>query len=142
MRFPKKNENSQGTTGHQPSSSGRPQTPQRLSFPKRLRLLTPQEFKRVGREGQKKTGNVISAVSRLSQGVCPRLGITVSRRFGKAHDRVRFKRLVREAFRACQKELAPGLEIVVFPKTSVISKQSILDDLRSLYAQFPAKKGS
>jgi ribonuclease P protein component len=141
MRFPKTNEDSQRQASDQSPTSDRPQTAQRLKFPKKLRLLTPHDFKRIGREGQKKSGNTISTVSRLGQSSHPRLGITVSRRFGKAHDRVRFKRLVREAFRTCQAKLAPGLEIVVFPKVGPFSKQSILEDFLSLYAQCPTKKG-
>lgn len=45
-----------------------------------------------------------------------RLGITVTRRYGKSHERNRFKRVVREAFRITQYDLPLGLDLVVKPR--------------------------
>jgi ribonuclease P protein component len=42
-----------------------------------------------------------------------RLGITVSRKVGKAHVRNRVKRLVREAFRRHRGEMPRGLDLVL-----------------------------
>ncbi len=47
----------------------------------------------------------------------PRLGISASKRkIRKAHDRNRFKRLVREAFRLSKAELPEGVDLVVVPR--------------------------
>lgn len=139
MRFQKKNEDSQRPAGHQPPSPPRPQTSQRLTFPKRSRLLKSEEFQRVFRQGQKKTGTVVLTAARKGAAAHPRLGIHVSKKHGKAHVRVQFKRLVREAFRECQGQLN-GLEIVISPRCPKVTKQAILEDLLSLYAQCPAEK--
>lgn len=44
-----------------------------------------------------------------------RLGITVTRRFGDAHRRNRFKRIVREAFRLSYKEMMSGVDLNIRP---------------------------
>lgn len=46
----------------------------------------------------------------------PRLGITVTKRYGKAHARNRFKRLVREAFRMLDWTDFQTLDVLVKPK--------------------------
>ncbi len=45
-----------------------------------------------------------------------RLGLSVSRRWGKAHDRNRVRRLFREAFRLSKPRLPTGLDFVLIPR--------------------------
>lgn len=52
---------------------------------------------------------------------CCKLGITVSKKFGKAHERNYFKRIVREAFRQ-QRHQLPVCQVVVMPKKKRIPK--------------------
>ncbi len=141
MRISKKNENSQGTPHcKQQTPSRKKKTYNRvgLSFPKSLRLLSRGQFQKISREGKRLTGKVISLQYQLG---LPRirLGITVSKKYGKAHERNRFKRLVREAFREHYDHLPKGLTLNILPRLprSEIGKQAILNDLQDLLKQIP-----
>lgn len=96
------------------TSSPRPQASHHsLKHPKAHRLLERADFKEIGQTGTRYYGNVLVIVYRPS--VVPKLGITASRSFGKAHIRNHFKRLVREAFRT-QYSLLPPYELVILPQ--------------------------
>jgi len=88
------------------------------SFPKSARLVQRSEFERVSRQGIRRSGQWIAVEVRVRPGATlpARLGITASRKFGKSHDRNRFKRLVRESFRLIRRQLLAGLEINVRPR--------------------------
>ena len=60
-----------------------------------------------------------------------KLGITVTRRYGKAFQRNRFKRVVREAFRQCRYMLKSGFDLNIKPrsKANTAKTSDIIDDL-------------
>lgn len=106
-------------------------------FPKSARLLTSVQFKRMHRNSLRHSGEHLLIQFRQGQSPESKLGITVSRKFGKAHDRNRFKRVVREAFRELYSLLPQELEIHVSPqkKGTVLTKQAVLFELQSLLSK-------
>ncbi len=69
-----------------------------------------------------------------------RLGLAVGRRWGKAHDRVRLKRLYREAFRLEKHQLPTGLDLLFTPAQSVgVSLARLRAELVTLAPQLARK---
>jgi ribonuclease P protein component len=58
-----------------------------------------------------------------------RLGVTVTRKVGRAHERNRIKRLVREVFRQERTALPPGYDMVWVAKRNALS--FTLEELRA-----------
>lgn len=76
-------------------------------LPKESRLLKPAEFRRVYAEGTCLKKHFMTAFITPSASAFHRLGVTASKKaIGKAHERNRAKRLLREAFRLSKAELA------------------------------------
>ena len=101
----------------------------RNSFPKSARLLKRREFERVIRQGVRFSGKSVYIES-LPSREGPKLGITVTKKFGDAPTRNHFKRLCREAFRLILHEL-PATQLNVRPKIKpeLITLKSIQADL-------------
>ena len=74
---------------------------------------------------------MIAAALRFGSTTGPKLGITVSKRHGKAHERNQFKRRVREAFRHTAPLLPDAIEINVFPHLAIdkVTKAGVETDL-------------
>ncbi len=86
-----------------------------FSFPKENRLRKRREFREVYEKGRRFTTRYFVIHILPNPFGRPRLGITVTRKVGKAVVRNRWKRLIREAFRL-NKHRFGGWDIVVTVK--------------------------
>ena len=89
----------------------------RLRFRKHQRLWGRKDFARVFRRRCRVSEDgLLAFVDRNDTGQ-PRLGISIGRRAGKAVERNREKRRLREAFRHCQHDL-PAIDMIVVVKST------------------------
>ena len=133
MWISEENENSQGQKdcGSQTASGQKESLRLRFKFPKSVRLRKRFEYQRLSKFGYRFHGKVVSFDYRIEGSSCPRLGITVSKKYGNACLRNRFKRVVREAFREIFSSLPQGMAINVHPRFGQkVSKNVLLDDFK------------
>ena len=114
----------------------------RFRFDAKKRIKLERDFARVY-EGRARAYNERLTVCCRSReaGEPSRLGLSVSKKIGKAYIRARWKRLIREAFRLQYYDLPRGYDFVVIPKKQdvVPSYSRIAEDLIYL-ARRAAKK--
>jgi ribonuclease P protein component len=84
-------------------------------FPRSLRIRRQADFDRIYEQSVVAADSVLVVRGCRNGLATPRLGLTVSRKVGKAVVRNRWKRLIREAFRRSRGELPDGLDLVVRP---------------------------
>jgi ribonuclease P protein component len=101
------------------------------SYPKSNRLRNRSDFDSVRRAGKEFVGVFFRV--RLLPSSSFKLGLIVSRKFGKSTIRNRFKRLIRESFRHLPSTLAP-CHIVVLPRIEAkgASYQDLFSELEQL----------
>lgn len=106
----------------------------KLKFSRIQRLLTRKDYREVYNGGQKYIGNKLLIFYRLATSPNPRLGITIKKKRGKAHERNRFKRVVREAYRAEYLKLPPNIELNIHPREGYgkLTPEEILCELKTL----------
>jgi ribonuclease P protein component len=92
-------------------------TPVAHRFGKQRHLRNNEEFQAVYKRGRRTSGAVLTLVA-LKQDPSgqTRLGLSVSRKVGKAHDRNTLKRRLREIFRLQADRLEPGWDLVLVAK--------------------------
>src|SRR2546423_7412709 len=96
---------------------------ERLGFGREARLKTGRDFGVVRQKGQRLVnGCLIANWMRLPEGSTSRLGVITSRKIGHAVVRSRARRLLREAFRLHQNDLAQPLDLVLVARPSIAGK--------------------
>lgn len=83
-------------------------------------------FQRALRTGARYRGPVVICVAH-NGGTDSRIGIVVSKRFGPAVRRNRFKRIVREAFRRARPDLPRGVDVVCLPGQGECEVKALAD---------------
>lgn len=131
MGISQENENCKGSCGCESQAQSGPKKADRLTFSKSARLLKKIHYQRLYKVGSRYNGTSVNIDFRQGNALCPRLGITVAKRHGKAHMRNRFKRCVREAFRLLSPQLPKSIEMNVSPKSPLvdIKRDDIMKDL-------------
>jgi len=105
----------------------------RFDLTKRIKL--ERDFARVYKFRARAYNERLTVCCRPTSTDAPsRLGLSVSKKVGKAYVRNRWKRLIREAFRLRYAELPQGFDYIVIPKKQeqVPSYAQIADDLEAL----------
>ncbi len=103
-------------------------------FPKSSRLLKSHQYKYLHRNSNRLFGQTLIVQFQRGRSRSAKLGITVSKKFGKAHERNRFKRIIREVFRELYVTLPANLEMNISPQKpyEALSKQALLCELKSV----------
>ena len=110
-------------------------------FPKHLRLLRGDQFRRVFDARQSIANDCLILYGARNDLDCSRLGLAVSKKVGNAVVRNRWKRRIREAFRLQQNELPVGWDWVVLPKRGAQPDfEAIRESLASLAAKLAQRK--
>ena len=107
------------------------------TFSKDQRLLNRRQFRKVLRHGRRRVGRLLVVTSfrnRRRVDESSRLGLIVSKKFGNACVRNRFKRIVREAFRHVYLDFPDGLDLVIGPRSAAkeVSSTQVLQELCTL----------
>ncbi|MBI2939140.1 MAG: ribonuclease P protein component [Chloroflexi bacterium] len=79
---------------------------------KRHRLTSEADFRRTRQRGQSRGGRLLVLSWHRNEAGVTRVGISVSKRVGKAATRNRVKRRIREAVRALIARITPGWDLV------------------------------
>lgn len=103
-------------------------------YPTRVRVRKRAEFQAAYTAGNKRVGKHCVVFARPNPEGPARLGVTATRKLGKANRRNRAKRVVREAFRAVRRELPAGFDYVVVARHTIFraSPQQLAPELARL----------
>lgn len=93
-----------------------------LRFPKASRLRNAGQFRAVYSAGRKKSSRSFVVFSLPNQSETTRFGLTTPRKVGKAHERNRIRRRVREILRHGRGSISPGYDVVINPRRSVLER--------------------
>ena len=98
-----------------------------MTLSKREHLRSPKDFRRVYERRCSASDRWLLVFAAANDLDHLRLGLSVSRKIGKAVLRNRFRRLYREAFRLGRVDMPVGLDLILIPRSS---QEPRLEDVR------------
>ena len=96
----------------------------RLDLPRETRLVRRAEYDAVYREGRRRSSREFTLFVRPNGLEISRFGWSIKKALGNAVRRNRIRRRLREIFRLHRREITPGWDIVVHPRTTVATAES------------------
>jgi ribonuclease P protein component len=109
-------------------------------FPKVERLRSSGDFKAVFQQCRKVEDPVLALYVQFSERPPGRLfGVSIGRAHGKAHDRNRLKRRLREIYRVEKARFRDGYRIILIPKRT--AAQRPFDALRDSFLSLARRSG-
>ena len=104
-------------------------------LPKAARLSSRAEFSKVRRQGKAHHGKLmVMGGWTASNDQSARLGVITTRKVGRAVDRTRLRRRLREIFRLNRASLPSGLWMVIVPRrtAAATNSQALAEEWRAL----------
>ena len=93
-----------------------------LDLPSARRIKTGRDFARARAQGHRLATGCLVLNWVESTGEQTRIGVITSRKIGGAVIRSRARRLLREAFRRHQHQLAPAVDLILVARQSIVEK--------------------
>ncbi len=138
--LPGKNEDSFWTTHPSQPEKERTLATYRLNqrFRPQERLRRRKEFDRVYQKGKRLYLPYLKILLLPNKLGYTRLGLSISRKFGKAVKRNRAKRILREVFRRHKKIFPRSHDIVLTPRKEILEKrqEEIVTDLKKIFEKY------
>lgn len=106
-------------------------------LPRELRLRRAEDYERLRREGKTFAGRMMVLSVAPNQAGYNRYGFVISRRFGKAVQRNRARRLMREGVRLLHPRLVSGYDLALIARSGMQSQSlsSVVPELERLLRQ-------
>jgi len=98
-----------------------------------FRLTQSTDFKRVRRSGKSYAHPLVVLVVLAAEGETTRIGVTAGKAVGKAVQRNKAKRLLREALRPLLPELKPGWKAILIARSPILEAK--LTEIRACLYQ-------
>lgn len=102
-----------------------------------MRLSTKQDYRRMLQKPIKFVGKLICADIKFNNEPSSRLGLVVTKQYGDAPERNRFKRCAREAFRLGFPSFSKSFDIVVRPRQ--MAKKASMQQISQELVEFIGK---